>query len=248
MAETRYVYSPEDDPYRLSAWNTALPRQHAAYKFYESFGNWADVDKFVKHQISRTTEELDTLEPDIKEKFIKLFQLAFAEGFLPLLIEGKRSFERSQRLYEEYKRTGENVAAPAGKSFHNYGQAGDWAIYSYSGNDFMAGGTTTLNKIAEENDLGLRWGIGWGDPPHFENANYTLKQLQNASDEYDDWINLTDQGRAQRMDDEAIDRQKEEVEEKKTLISGKKWIAPTLIGIVAIGIITTIVFLVRREQ
>jgi hypothetical protein len=66
-------------------------------------------------------ERIAELEPDFRARVRQWMDRMFASGNPILIAEGFRSIDRSNHLVEQGI-----LAAPGGKSYHNYGLAVDW--------------------------------------------------------------------------------------------------------------------------
>src|SRR5665213_2098850 len=77
--------------------------------------------------------ELNLLHPKLRDEAIELYNAAVAatpDHVHPYIIESLRTFEESDKLYQEGRTTpGEIVTkAQAGQSYHNYGLAFDFGL------------------------------------------------------------------------------------------------------------------------
>jgi hypothetical protein len=136
----------------------------------------------VEHQVSRAQpvqdgeqhpSYLEGLTPSFKDKVQRWSDYVYNQtGYLPKIISGHRSIEEQSKLYERHKRGGP-LAAPPGKSYHNFGSAVDISFIDPNGKTITDEDNPELframHKSAEA--FGIK-GIGESDPPHFQDADY----------------------------------------------------------------------------
>jgi len=112
-----------------------------------------------------------TLDETSLYKFQTLFTNSLASGILVRFISGKRNFARQWELRKSYLLDPENnnIAAPVGLSWHNYGMAVDLIPVDEAGNDNQ--NYTLLSQIGKiANKIGLTWGGDFKDYNHFEDS------------------------------------------------------------------------------
>lgn len=161
---------------------------------------WIDLDEESKSAnnkynynlqldtLAQTNKVLADLDPETMDKFILLFRQAYHDGLLPLYYSGYRSFDKQQELYDNYKRGG-IIAAPPGKSYHNYGRAVDLLVHDLGGaGGQLPGGLSKINRIQKRLGLNLRWGASFDDPNHFADTSESIQELQENSPAYKAWI------------------------------------------------------------
>lgn len=127
----------------------------------------------------RTERNLGSLDMKAASRFREFLALANATaatmGCTIKLISGTRTFAEQERLYQAYLNGGPK-AAPAGSSWHNYGIAGDCAVFQggiYCDQDNPKLAEQVYAAIAvHAKACGLEWGGTWRgkscDPPHFQ--------------------------------------------------------------------------------
>lgn len=118
-------------------------------------------------------QNLEGLTPSFKDKIQRWADFVQKEtGYTPKIISGHRSIEEQAKLYERYKRGGP-LAAPPGRSYHNFGSATDISFIDPSGKTITdeenANLFRAMHKSAEA--FGIK-GIGESDLPHFQDAAY----------------------------------------------------------------------------
>lgn len=239
MAEEDYIItalSQEIDPYKLSSIDV---NKKSAADYYSP--------AFIEKTVKRSTKVLDTLDPEQVWRFVFLYQKAFENGLLPLYYEGYRTFDRSDELYREYKKTGEVLAAPPGSSYHNYRLAVDALVYDREGNGNMPGGLEKLNELNKQWGLGLTWGGAWGDGPHFEFSEKGVKQLQDESPEWQDYLATHQGAQVAQEEKELVESWKEEKQTRTWWQANRGWAFPGLLITLAIGIIALSVFAFREN-
>lgn len=140
---------------------------------------------------SYTNRRVMQLHPEIREDVAKAINDVRDEHGIKLRI-GKdghfRKMEEQRELYERHKNGGP-LAAPPGKSYHNYGLAVDLYIIEDGQVSY------DLNKYQKVADIFEKYGFSWGyalwgkDKPHFQKTfgydQSTLKkQLANTNAQY----------------------------------------------------------------
>lgn len=119
---------------------------------------------------SYTNERIKTLHPQIRTDTAKAINEIEEKKGLTVRI-GKdghyRSIDKQRQLYQEHQQGGP-LAAPPGKSYHNYGLAVDLYIIEDGEVDYS---TSKYRKVADVmRKYGFEWGYAlWGqDKPHFQ--------------------------------------------------------------------------------
>jgi peptidoglycan L-alanyl-D-glutamate endopeptidase CwlK len=124
----------------------------------------------------RTRTNLDTLDPKARERFEQLVLLGKATaatfGCDWVMISGHRTWEEQDALYQKRPKV---TNARGGYSNHNFGIAGDFAVFrgkSYLDNADPKTAAQVHAAIAvHARKLGFEWGGDWKslkDYPHFE--------------------------------------------------------------------------------
>lgn len=137
--------------------------------------------KYVEEEILQVQSVLkygkginvDELKPDLKKILVRLDKKAKELGYEMVVVDGFRS----HAAQEKANRNKPKLAAPVGKSPHEYGAAIDIALYKN-------GKQVDISKVPEfanyAKQIGLNWGNDWSskkEPWHFE-----LKGWKNRSD------------------------------------------------------------------
>lgn len=104
-----------------------------------------------------------------------MIEKAAANDIIIKVISGTRSYEEQAELYKKYK-AGGPLAAPPGRSNHNFGIAFDIGIFEGSSDPEKAKkyipespAYKAVGALADE--IGLSWGGNWKnkkDEPHYE--------------------------------------------------------------------------------
>ncbi|MGX9134519.1 M15 family metallopeptidase [Rummeliibacillus sp. JY-2-4R] len=121
------------------------------------------------------------LNPIVEEKKNTLINEAAKKNIDVVIIEGIRSFEKQNELYQQGRTTKGNIVTntKAGESFHNYGLAFDYALLDASGHiiwntqyDGNGNGKSDWFEVADiGKELGFDWGGDWisfKDYPHLQ--------------------------------------------------------------------------------
>lgn len=124
---------------------------------------------------SRSEKNIATLHPNVQPYARALIEKAASQGIIIKVISGTRSFEEQAELYRKYK-AGGPLAAPAGKSNHNYGLAFDIGVFKGSSDPELAKAYVPESAAydgvgALAGEIGLSWGGNWKnkkDKPHYE--------------------------------------------------------------------------------
>jgi peptidoglycan L-alanyl-D-glutamate endopeptidase CwlK len=116
---------------------------------------------------------LSELEPVTANLCVQLLQEAARDGIKLVLVQGLRTWEEQEALYQKGRsRPGSIVThAPAGHSWHNYGRAFDVAFAGKLPHTVVwEGPWDYVGKLGR--NLGMEWGGDWPAPqtdcPHFE--------------------------------------------------------------------------------
>lgn len=136
---------------------------------------------------SRNQKVIDGLQPEFGHQVALWVNDCEAEGLPLVLVEGRRSFGRSDDLFRQGRvlRSGKWVIvdrkkvvtnAPGGHSYHNFSLAVDGALLDARGRaswGFDPQGKVWQRVVALARGRGLAWGGDWRtfkDPPHFQPA------------------------------------------------------------------------------
>ena len=130
----------------------------------------------IEWAIADSSEVLDNLDPVTRSKFLKLYLYSVQHGMLPLYFSGFRSLDKQYELYKEYQQGG-NIAAPPGRSMHNYGRAVDLKILSHDGRGSLGGGLAQFQVYNDELGTGLTWGKSFNDPNHFADKRDSIRRI-----------------------------------------------------------------------
>jgi lysozyme family protein len=123
---------------------------------------------------SRSEKNIATLLPRVRPFARALIEKAANQGIIIKVTSGTRSFAEQDELYKKHL-AGGPLAAPPGKSNHNFGLAFDVTIFEGS-TDPEKAKTPVWDSPAYKavgalgTDLGLEWGGNWKkvDEPHFQ--------------------------------------------------------------------------------
>ncbi len=124
---------------------------------------------------ARSETNIATLLPQVKPYARALVNAAAARGIIVKVISGTRSLEEQTILYQKYQQGGP-LAAPPGRSNHNYGIAFDIGVFTGSLDPAQArtylGESPDYDRVGSlADDIGLSWGGNWTtskDKPHYE--------------------------------------------------------------------------------
>jgi hypothetical protein len=112
------------------------------------------------------------VNPEFRAKAKAALQAAVGGGLRPVVHEAYRSPERSDELYQKWKKGKGGRAAPAWTSLHNYGLAMDVYLYDSKGkiiDNHVKGWYKEFKKLAGYTSANnLVWGEPIGDSDHFE--------------------------------------------------------------------------------
>jgi lysozyme family protein/peptidoglycan hydrolase-like protein with peptidoglycan-binding domain len=123
---------------------------------------------------SRSEKNIATLLPRVRPFARALIEKAANQGIIIKVTSGTRSFAEQDELFKKHL-AGGPLAAPPGKSNHNFGLAFDVTIFKGS-TDPEKAKTPVFESPAYKavgalgTDLGLEWGGNWKnvDEPHFQ--------------------------------------------------------------------------------
>ena len=128
-----------------------------------------------------------TTQPLVQRQADKIVSEMARLGHPVRIVQGYRSIEEQNRLYEQGRTTTGAVVtnAKGGQSFHNYGVAVDFVFVKEGWN-----ATDTLWQLLGKvgKAQGFEWGGDWQgfvDRPHFEmKLGYSLNDFQNNKVDY----------------------------------------------------------------
>lgn len=137
---------------------------------------------------ARSEKAIETLHPRVKPYARALVSAARQQGVVIKILSGLRSFEEQAELYRKYK-AGGPLAAPPGRSNHNYGIAFDIGVFTGSTDPEKAkayqaesGAYDLVGGLA--GTIGLSWGGNWKskkDKPHYELRPAWASQLSESA-------------------------------------------------------------------
>lgn len=125
---------------------------------------------------AKSLSNLNTLHPKLRTTAIAAWgeaQDAMPANVQIVVIQGLRTFAESDALYEQGRtKPGEIVTnAAAGQSYHNYGLAWDFEMFTNGKPDYVVG-PNWLKVVSIMEGHGMYWGgnfpEGFHDNPHFE--------------------------------------------------------------------------------
>ena len=122
---------------------------------------------------------ISQLQPAFQEQAAQLILRGLAAGLRPEIVEGYRTQERQDELYEQGRSQPGQVVTKAKKSMHTQGLAIDIAQLDENGNityDTTPGFWEQMGAIGKS--LGMIWGGDWKsiqDKPHFQ---YKVNKFQ----------------------------------------------------------------------
>lgn len=145
--------------------------------------------------MKKSEKRILTLHPSLQSIAFELIKLCYKEGIYILITQGLRTMAEQQALYNQGRISKCTLCAQAytsckhivtnakpGTSYHNYGCAFDFAVYS---NDACTQINWTVDSKwmrvgAIGESLNLAWGGRWDfkDYPHFQIKGYTLADLK----------------------------------------------------------------------
>ena len=139
-------------------------------------------------------QQINTLHPKLRDIALTAYNEAVRvtpEGVHPIITQGYRTFEESDKLYQQGRTTpGEIVTnAKAGQSWHNYALAVDFALVINGRTIWDQNNPHWMTVVTAFKKQGFTWGGEWKkfkDYPHLEmKFGYTLNELlakYNAKD------------------------------------------------------------------
>lgn len=124
----------------------------------------------------RTMRLIAALQADFGHRVYLWLNDCAAEKLPVYLVEGLRSFARSDELYAQGRTAPGAIVtkARAGQSYHNFGLAVDCVLTDSKGQptwDFPPGGNPWRRVVTLARGRGLAWGGDWRgfkDYPHFQ--------------------------------------------------------------------------------
>lgn len=139
----------------------------------------------------RSLDQLNTLHPKFRDSAISAWtkaQAAMPDNVKIVVVQGLRTFDESNAMYAQGRTAPGPIVtnAGAGKSYHNYGLAFDFAMITNGKTDNSVG--PLWHKVV---DIMKAHGMAWGgdfktivDNPHFENRyGYNWRDLLNLHNE-----------------------------------------------------------------
>jgi D-alanyl-D-alanine carboxypeptidase len=127
--------------------------------------------------MSASTDQISTLHPKLRAIALEAYNEAVAatpEGVHPIITQGYRTFAESDKLYAQGRTTPGDIVtnAPAGKSWHNYGLAVDFALVINGNAEWNQNDPNWMTVV----DIFKKHGFTWGgnfpgtfkDYPHLE--------------------------------------------------------------------------------
>lgn len=130
----------------------------------------------------RSAKIVADLQPEFGQQVYRWINDCAAEKLPVYLVEGLRSFARSNELYAQGRtKPGAIVTrAKGGKSYHNFGLAVDCVLRDARGQptwDFDPEGPVWKRVVTLAKQRGMQWGGDWRgfrDIPHFQPAEMPL--------------------------------------------------------------------------
>lgn len=121
----------------------------------------------------RTKAKIAELHPEFQKDITRLMMYALAVGLKPEIVEGHRTQERQEELYEQGRTKPGQIVTKTKKSKHTEGKAVDIASLDENGNiTYSPEDTSFWDKMgAIARSLGITWGGDWvsiKDRPHFQ--------------------------------------------------------------------------------
>lgn len=130
------------------------------------------------------------LHPLVKRKANAIIVDMAAQGHAVRIVEGYRSPQRQQELYNQGRTTPGNIVTNAkpGESLHQYGVAVDF-VFRKEGYNVSQAQWKLLGTVGKSH--GFEWGGDWKgfvDRPHFEmTLGYSLESFQQGKVDYSKW-------------------------------------------------------------
>jgi peptidoglycan L-alanyl-D-glutamate endopeptidase CwlK len=145
--------------------------------------------------MSASTDQIATLHPKLRDIALQAYNEAVQAtpvGVHPIITQGYRTFDESNKLYQQGRTTsGEIVTnAKAGQSWHNYGLAVDFALVINGNAEWNQNDPNWMTVVNIFKNHGFNWGGDFPgtfkDYPHLENKmGQTLAELYNKYTEKD---------------------------------------------------------------
>jgi peptidoglycan L-alanyl-D-glutamate endopeptidase CwlK len=137
---------------------------------------------------TRSEKTIATLHPKVPPYARALVNAAAAQGIVIKLVSGTRSYEEQAELYARYK-AGGPLAAPPGRSNHNFGIAFDIGVFTGSSDPEKARTYQPESPAyaavgALAGSIGLDWGGNWKtskDKPHYQLRPAWAAELSESS-------------------------------------------------------------------
>lgn len=146
----------------------------------QSIGNFLEQPHQVNVQLSKNSINIiSKLQPVFQEQAAQLILRGLRAGLRPEIVEGYRTQERQNELYEQGRSQSGQVVTKTKKSMHTQGLAIDIAQLDENGNityDASPGFWEEMGAIGKS--LGMIWGGDWKsiqDKPHFQ---YRVNKFQ----------------------------------------------------------------------
>jgi peptidoglycan L-alanyl-D-glutamate endopeptidase CwlK len=126
---------------------------------------------------TRSLNNLNTLHPKFRQSAIDAWteaQAAMPNNVKIVVVQGLRTFAESDALYAQGRTTPGPIVtkAAAGQSYHNYGLAFDFEMFT-NGKVDNSVGPNWMKVVSIMKAHGMTWGgdfpEGFHDNPHFEN-------------------------------------------------------------------------------
>jgi hypothetical protein len=191
-------------------------------------------EQLVLWAIKKTSEQLQELAPDFRERVVLMLREAWKAGYLCYIYSAHRSIPLQQELFEKYQAGKGLTAARPGESKHNFARAIDIQVLAIKGGQ-LAGGLKLLDDIQKRLKLNFEWGASYKDPNHFEDNNFTISDLKKSSDAYKNWAEENSvQVDDNRRDAELKNYLGQQVVTKayQWRMKNTAWIAPVLVSTV----------------
>lgn len=135
--------------------------------------------------MSASIDQINTLHPKLRDIALQAYNEAVQAtpaGVHPIITQGYRTFEESDKLYQQGRTTpGEIVTnAKPGQSWHNYGLAIDFCLL-INDNESWKVDDNWMEVVNIFKSHGFTWGGDWTgfkDYPHLEmKFGYTISQM-----------------------------------------------------------------------
>lgn len=152
---------------------------------------WEQTCEFLKRIGTfdqRSEENIATLLPSAQQMarnwLLAAKEVAHAEGYDVKIICGTRSYAEQDALYKKRPRV---TKARGGQSWHNFGLAFDFGVFSADGKDYLEESPmyAKLGKLARQVEQ-AEWGGDWNDfkdEPHVQLRKY--RTLAGAREDFE---------------------------------------------------------------